>query len=247
MTSDVKILIIDDEIQIRRILRLTLEANGFRIEEASCGKEGLYKAAVCRPDIIILDLGLPDMDGKQILTGIREWSSVPVIVLSVRNEENEKVSALNSGADDYITKPFGVGELIARINVALRHTSRSDSEAKEFHNGNLHVDLINRIVKNGNTQVKLTVTEYSLLMEFIKNSGKVLTHHYLIKEIWGSYQNESETQCLRVHMAQLRKKLEIDPSLPRLFITESGVGYRMKVVENSQNSEFRSQNEDQSL
>jgi two-component system KDP operon response regulator KdpE len=170
------------------------------------------------------------MDGLAVLKTIREWSAVPIIILSVRDEEKEKISALESGADDYVTKPFGVGELIARLHVSLRHAQKPDDELPEFRNGDLFVDIVNRIVKKGDNRVSLTSTEYSILMQFIKNAGKVLTHRLLIKEIWGPYRTD-ETQTLRVHMAQLRKKLETDPSKPRIFITESGVGYRMMLVE----------------
>ena len=225
-----KILVIDDELQIRRFLRVVLEANGYLIIEASTGKEGVYKSTTEHPDCIILDLGLPDMDGLAVLKTIREWSAVPIIILSVRDEEKEKISALESGADDYVTKPFGVGELIARLHVSLRHAQKPDDELPEFRNGDLFVDIVNRIVKKGDNRVSLTSTEYSILMQFVKNAGKVLTHRLLIKEIWGPYRTD-ETQTLRVHMAQLRKKLETDPSKPRIFITESGVGYRMMLVE----------------
>jgi len=225
-----KILVIDDELQIRRFLRVVLEANGYLIIEASTGKEGVYKSTTEHPDCIILDLGLPDMDGLAVLKTIREWSAVPIIILSVRDEEKEKISALESGADDYVTKPFGVGELIARLHVSLRHAQKPDDELPEFRNGDSFVDIVNRIVKKGDNRVSLTSTEYSILMQFIKNAGKVLTHRLLIKEIWGPYRTD-ETQTLRVHMAQLRKKLETDPSKPRIFITESGVGYRMMLVE----------------
>jgi two-component system, OmpR family, KDP operon response regulator KdpE len=225
-----KILLIDDELQIRRFLRVVLEANGYSIVEASSGKEGVYKSTTERPDCIILDLGLPDMDGLHVLRSIREWSVVPIIILSVRDEEKEKVLALESGADDYVTKPFGAGELIARLHVSLRRAQKPGDELQEFSNGNLYVDLVNRIIKNEGKPVSLTSTEYSILLQFIKNAGKVLTHRHLIKEIWGPYRTD-ETQTLRVHMAQLRKKLETDPSRPRLFITESGVGYRMHLLE----------------
>ena len=225
-----KILVIDDELQIRRFLRVVLEANGYLIIEASTGKEGVYKSTTEHPDCIILDLGLPDMDGLAVLKTIREWSAVPIIILSVRDEEKEKISALESGADDYVTKPFGVGELIARLHVSMRHAQKPDDELPEFRNGDLFVDIVNRIVQKGDNRVSLTSTEYSILMQFVKNAGKVLTHRLLIKEIWGPYRTD-ETQTLRVHMAQLRKKLETDPSKPRIFITESGVGYRMMLVE----------------
>jgi two-component system, OmpR family, KDP operon response regulator KdpE len=230
MAEAANILIIDDELQIRRILRLTLETRGFHITEAANGKDGLYQAATMRPDVVLLDLGLPDMDGMAVLTGIREWSAVPVIILSVRDEEKEKVAALEAGADDYVTKPFGIDELIARLHVALRHAKQPQDELREFRNGHLHVDLVARTVKKGDELVRLTATEYDLLLQFVKNAGKVLTHRHLMKELWGPYRND-ETQTLRVHIAQLRKKLESDPSLPKLFITESGVGYRMPLLD----------------
>lgn len=225
-----RILIIDDELQIRRFLRVTLEANGFTVLESSTGKDGVYRTANDCPDAVVLDLGLPDTDGLDVLKQIREWSKVPVIILSVRDDEKGKVAALDAGADDYMVKPFGVGELVARLNVALRHGRGNAEEIKEFRNGNLYVDLVNRIVKNGEAAVKLTATEYSLLVRFVNNAGKVLTHRQLMREIWGPYR-EDETQYLRVYIGQLRKKLETDPSRPKLFVTESGVGYRMHMAE----------------
>jgi two-component system KDP operon response regulator KdpE len=230
MAEGKRILIIDDELQIRRFLRVTLEANGYRVLEAPTAKEGIYKAATDRPDAIVLDLGLPDMDGGSVLTQVREWSAVPVIILSVRDDEKGKVAALDAGADDYVVKPFGVNELVARLRVALRRGREGAEEITEFRNCNLHVDLVNRVVKLGGSPVKLTATEYSLLLQFVKNAGKVLTHRHLMKEIWGPYR-EDETQYLRVYIAQLRKKLEADPSRPTLLVTESGVGYRMPVVD----------------
>ena len=225
-----KILVVDDELQIRRFLRVALEANGYSIVEASTGKEGIYKATVEHPDCIILDLGLPDMDGIDVLKKVREWSEIPIIILSVRDDEKGKVAALDAGADDYVVKPFGVNELIARLRVALRHGREGADEVEEFRNGGLFVDLVNRIVKKDDAAVKLTATEYSLLMQFVKNAGKVLTHRHLMKEIWGPFR-EDETQYLRVYIAALRKKLESEPSRPALFVTESGVGYRMPLIE----------------
>ena len=230
MAEGKKILIIDDELQIRRFLKVALEANAYYVLEAPTAREGVYKAATEHPDAIVLDLGLPDMDGIAVLKQVREWSVVPVIILSVRDDEKGKVAALDAGANDYVVKPFGVNELIARLRVALRHGREGADEVKEFQNGDLFVDLVNRIVKVKSSPVKLTATEYSLLIQFVKNAGKVLTHRYLMKEIWGPYR-EDETQYLRVYVAQLRKKLETDPARPKLFITESGVGYRMPVVE----------------
>ena len=230
MPEGKRILVVDDVIQIRRFLKVTLEANGYHVLEASTAKDGIYKAATDHPDAIVLDLGLPDMDGSAVLKQVREWSAVPVIILSVRDDEKGKVAALDAGADDYVVKPFGVNELIARLRVALRHGVDGADEVKEFENGELFVDLANRIVKVGGLPVKLTATEYSLLIQFVKNAGKVLTHRHLMREIWGPYREE-ETQYLRVYVAQLRKKLETDPARPKLLITESGVGYRMPVDE----------------
>ena len=230
MKDGKRILVVDDELQIRRLLRVTLEANGFSVAEAASGKDGIYRAATDRPDVVVLDLGLPDMEGIDVLKKVREWSNVPVIILSVRDDEKGKIAALDAGADDYVVKPFGTGELVARLNVALRHGREGVEEIREFRNGGLHVDLVRRNVKNGDAVVRLTATEYSLLLQFVKNAGKVLTHRQLMKEIWGPYR-EDETQYLRVYVAQLRKKLETDPSRPRLFVTEAGVGYRMPVLE----------------
>ncbi len=230
MAAGKRILIIDDELQIRRFLKVTLEANGYDVLEAPAAKEGIYKAATDRPDAIVLDLGLPDMDGSAVLKQVREWSTIPIIILSVRDDEKGKVAALDAGADDYVVKPFGVNELVARLRVALRHGGEGADEVKEFRNNTLYVDLVKRIVKINDSPVKLTATEYALLIQFVKNAGKVLTHRHLMKEIWGPFR-EDETQYLRVYIAQLRKKLETDPARPTLLITESGVGYRMPVEE----------------
>jgi len=232
MDGKAAILIIDDELSIRRFLKLTLEAHDYTVIEADTGKDGLYKAATEHPAGIILDLGLPDMTGMQVLAQIREWSKVPVLILSVQDGEQEKVLALESGADDYITKPFSVKEVIARVRVALRHFQQPDNARHEFCNKNLYVNIADRIVKNNDIPVKLTATEYLLMIQFITNPGKVLTHRQLMKEVWGPYR-DNETSNLRVHMAQLRKKLESDPASPQLFITESGVGYRMPADDES--------------
>jgi two-component system KDP operon response regulator KdpE len=222
------ILVIDDETQIRRFLRISLEANNYNVIEANCGNDGVYQAAMNRPDMIILDLGLPDMTGNEVLKKIREWSSVPVLILSVQNEESEKIAAFDTGADDYVTKPFAMGELLARVRVALRHAQPSQ-ESHEFRNGHLFIDMLNRVVKVGDNPVQLSPTEYDLLLLFVKHAGKVITHRQIMKEIWGPYRVD-ETQNLRVYMTQLRKKLELDPSHPVLFATESGVGYRMLLI-----------------
>lgn len=223
------ILVIDDEVQIRRLLRVSLEAAGFRISEAANGQEGIVQAAMSRPNVIILDLGLPDMSGLEVLNKIREWSATPIIVLSVQDGEQDKIAALDGGADDYVTKPFTMGELLARLRVALRH-AQPVPEARDFRNGHLHVDFVHRNVAVLEQPVKLTATEYNLLLLFIKHAGKVLTHRQILKEVWGPHTVE-QTQYLRVYMAQLRKKLELDPVQPQLFLTESGVGYRMVLLD----------------
>jgi two-component system KDP operon response regulator KdpE len=218
------ILIIDDEVQIRRLLEITLSANEYGISEASNGKEGLIAAATHHPSLIILDLGLPDVDGQQVLVKLREWYSRPIIVLSVRNSEDEIILALDHGANDYITKPFKSGELLARIRAALRYSEVKEDDAI-IEAGSLSIDLINHLVRRKKETLKLTSTEYALLCLLAKNQGRVLTHQFILKEIWGfSYINQ--TQYLRVFIAQIRKKIEEDPSKPRLIITESGIGYR---------------------
>jgi two-component system KDP operon response regulator KdpE len=218
-------LVIDDEIQIRRLLRVCLEGNGYRVEEAATGQEGITMAAQHPPDIILLDLGLPDMDGVTVLKRLREWSPVPVVVLSVREREEDKVAALDNGADDYVTKPFGTAELLARLRVAQRHAAPA-AENPLFRSGELEVDLTARVVKLKGRDVKLTATEYSLLRLFVQHAGKVLTHRQILKEVWGPNYLE-QTHYLRVYIAHLREKLEADPSKPRLITTESGVGYRL--------------------
>jgi len=222
------ILIIDDEVQIRRLLEITLSANGYKVIEASTGKEGLALAASRQPMFIILDLGLPDYDGLEILKKLREWYQKPVIILSVRNSEEDIISALDYGANDYLTKPFRTGELLARIRVAVRQShSLTDNPIMEF--GDLTIDLAKHIVSRNNEIVKLTSTEFSLLALLAKNEGRVLTHQYILKEVWGMGYVE-QTQYLRVFIAQLRKKIEEDPARPKLLNTESGIGYRF--VEN---------------
>jgi len=218
-------LVIDDEPQIRRLLRVTLEANGYRVFDAGTGQEGLVQAAQCRPDVILLDLGLPDLDGVSVLKRLREWSKVPVVVLSVRDRDEDKIAALDNGADDYVTKPFSTAELLARLRVAQRHAQPSPDLAV-FRSGRLAVDLIARIVTLQGKEVKLTVTEYSLLRLFVQHAGKVLTHRQLLREVWGPTYVE-QTHYLRVYVAHLREKLEANPAQPELIITEPGVGYRL--------------------
>ncbi len=220
-------LIIDDEIQIRRLLRVCLEANQYRVLEAATGQEGIAAAAQHRPDVVLLDLGLPDMDGVAVLKRLREWSRVPVVVLSVRDREEEKIQALDHGADDYVTKPFGSGELLARLRVAMRH-GQPCAEAALFRSGQLEVDLTARSVKLAGREVKLTATEYALLRLFVQHAGKVLTHQQILREVWGPNYVD-QTQYLRVYLAHLREKLEAEPSRPRLFLTEPGIGYRLAI------------------
>jgi two-component system KDP operon response regulator KdpE len=217
-------LVIDDELQMRRLLRVCLEANGYRVTEARTGKEGIVEAAQHPPDVVILDLGLPDMEGVAVLKRLREWSQVPVVVLSVRDREEDKIAALDNGADDYVTKPFSSGELLARLRVAQRHAAPA-SEATVFRSGQLEVDLAARVVKLKGKEVKLTVTEYSLLRLFVQHAGKVLTHRQILREVWGPNYVE-QTHYLRVYLAHLREKLEASPAQPELLITEPGVGYR---------------------
>ena len=221
------VLVIDDEIQIRRLLELTLESSGYKILLAETGEEGLRRAGMDRPEFIILDLGLPDIDGVQVLKKLREWTRIPVLILSVRDAEKEIIACLDAGADDYLVKPFRTGELLARLRVALRHQP-TVQESLTFKSGNLRVDLTARIVTKGDSIVKLTAIEYSLLSLFIRNAGKVLTHRFILEQVWGPNYAE-ETQYTRVYMGQLRKKLEDDPANPKLFLTESGIGYRLAV------------------
>jgi two-component system KDP operon response regulator KdpE len=218
-------LIIDDEVQIRRLLRLTLEAHGYRVFEAVDGQSGLLEAGQRRPEIVLLDLGLPDMDGVTVLKRLREWSRVPVVVLTVRDREDDKIAALDNGADDYVTKPFSTGELLARLRVAQRHALPAP-EAAVFGSGEVEVDFVRRVVLRGGKEVKLTATEYSLLAVLARHAGRVMTHRQLLTEVWGP-QAVEQTHYLRVYVAHLREKLEADANRPQLLITEAGVGYRL--------------------
>ena len=222
------VLIIDDEIQIRRLLRVTLEANGYRVLEAAKGQDGLAEAAQRHPDVIILDLGLPDTDGLSVLKRLREWSRAPVLVLSVQEGDVDKVSALDNGADDYMTKPFSTAELLARLRVVQRRVLPEADQAV-FHSGVLEVDLSSRLVTRKGQEVKMTPTEYSLLRLLVRNAGKVVTHRQILKEVWGPAYGE-QTHYLRVYVAHLREKLEEDPARPELILTEPGVGYRLVVA-----------------
>lgn len=221
------ILLIEDELPIRRFLRSSL-AGEFRLVEAETGNEAIRLAVQQPPDLVILDLGLPDLDGLEVLKQLREWLHAPIIILSARDQENQKVAALDQGADDYLTKPFGTGELQARLRVALRHAARvlGERESSVFQVGELKVDLAGRHVFVKDQEIKLTPIEYKLLTTLIRHSGKVLTHRFLLKEVWGPHQVQ-ETHYLRVFMASLRRKIEHDPAQPRYLLTEQGVGYRL--------------------
>lgn len=219
-----EILIIDDEPQIRKLLKISLESNDYKVIEASNGTEGISLAANHSPDLVILDIGLPDMDGHKVLVELRSWFEKSIIILSVQNREEDIVKALDNGASDYLSKPFRTGELLARIRSAIRSSHKSDLEPV-ISSDDLVIDLISRTVTVNEVPVKLTATEFNLLRLFAVNQGRVLTHQYLLKEVWG-VGSQNETQYLRVFVAQLRKKLEKDPNQPQHFITESGVGYR---------------------
>jgi len=222
------VVLIEDEPEIRRFLRATLLAEGCRLFEAATGEEGLREAEVRQPDIIVLDLGLPDMDGLDVIRRLRQWTGVPIVVLSARGQEHDKIAALDAGADDYVSKPFGVGELLARIRVSLRHAERTVREVGEpaFGVGELQVNLSQRRVVVAGNEVHLTPIEYRLLATLVKHAGKVLTHGQLLREVWGPPYAE-RAHYLHVYMAQLRRKVESDPARPRYLLTEPGVGYRL--------------------
>ena len=226
MNKGTKVLIVDDEAPIRKFLRLSLEGEGYQVQEAVDAAEALRAIAALRPDVVILDLGLPDMDGLEVLRRVREWSQLPVIVLTVRDDEETKVRALDAGADDYLTKPFGVPELLARLRVAERHVLAPLEGAPLFRSGALEVDLSARIVRLAGGEVHLTSTEYAILVLLIRHAGKVVTHRQILKEVWGPNAVE-HTQYLRVYLGHLRKKLESAAGAPRLLRTEPGVGYRL--------------------
>jgi two-component system KDP operon response regulator KdpE len=228
MSNRPRILVIEDEREIRRFLRYSLTGNDFELLEAERGREGILQAATHQPDLVILDLGLPDIDGADVIQQLRDWSQVPIIVLSARGQERDKVAALDAGADDYLTKPFGIGELLARIRVALRHAAiqASGTEDSTYTVGDLRVDLSRRQVIVRDQEVHLTPTEYRLLTTLIRHAGKVVTHRQLLREVWGP-DSVHETHYLRVFMAQLRQKIESEPVRPRYLLTEPSVGYRM--------------------
>jgi two-component system KDP operon response regulator KdpE len=224
------VLVVEDEVQVMRFLRATLGAHGYRLAEAASGTQALLEATTRPPDLILLDLGLPDLDGVEVTRRLREWSTTPIIVVSARGREGDKIQALDAGADDYLTKPFGAGELLARMRVALRNAARAGAGAGEtvFRNGDLAVDLGARRVTVAGREVHLTRTQYKLLAQLVKNAGKVVTHRHLLREVWGPGSVE-HSHYLRVYMGQLRHKLEQDPARPRWLETETGVGYRLRV------------------
>lgn len=222
------ILVIEDERQIRRFLRTSLASHGYQVHEASTGQEGVEQAAQLQPACIILDLGLPDLDGLEVLRRIRNWSAVPVVILTARGQEQDKITLLDAGADDYLTKPFGVGELLARIRVALRRTaSATTSEAPIVHFGDIAVDLVHRKVRRRDTEIHLTPTEYRLLSALVRQLGRVVTQRQLLDEVWGPEYADAP-HYVRIYMQHLRHKLEADPSRPRYLLTEPGVGYRLR-------------------
>jgi len=227
VTKSTRILVVDDEAAIRRFLRTGLAAQGYEIDEAESGAKAIERARTHPPDLVILDLGLGDMDGSEAMQQLRRISLVPVVVLSVRNDEKEKVRALDLGADDYVTKPFGMEELIARVRTALRHRLQQQGELPVFRSGDLAVDLARRLVTLRGVEVKLSVKEFDLLQCLVKHAGKVLTHQFLLREVWGPAHAE-DVQYLRVYIRTLRQKLEEAPTRPRYLLTETGVGYRLQ-------------------
>jgi two-component system, OmpR family, KDP operon response regulator KdpE len=221
------VVLIEDEPQIRRFLRATLGGEGYRLFEVSTGADALVEVAQRQPDVVVLDLGLPDMDGLEVIRRLREWSAVPIIVLSARGQERDKVTALDAGADDYVSKPFSAGELLARLRVALRHAAGAAHEdSAAFTVGELQVDLLRRHVLVGGVEVKLTPIEYKLLTTLVRHAGRVVTHPQLLREVWGP-SHDDQAHYVRVYMAHLRHKLEKEPARPRYLLTEPGVGYRL--------------------
>jgi two-component system KDP operon response regulator KdpE len=231
-----RILVVDDERPIRRLLHTSLTAEGYEVIEAETAAQGLATAAREKPDAVLLDLGLPDQDGLEALRQLREWSKVPVVVVTVRSDETEKIAALDSGADDYVTKPFGMGELLARLRTALRHGTQAEIGAPVFVSGALSVDLAKRRVAVNGEEVKLSPKEYDLLRLFVRHAGRVLTHQMILKEIWGPA-HVGDTQYLRVYVGQLRQKLQDDPAEPTLIRTEPGVGCRFAEAEGAQKAD----------
>ena len=220
-----RVLVVDDEPPIRKFLRVSLTAHGHQVFEAATGRDALAAVITHRPDLVILDLGLPDMDGIQVTRTLREWTKIPILILSVREHEQDKIAVLDAGADDYLTKPFSIGELLARIRVAMRRTAPSTEPV--FATDELQVDLARRVVMVAGQEVQLTPTEYDVLRVLVVNAGKVLTHHQLLRQVWGAGY-DGETHILRVNISNLRRKIETDPTRPRYILTEPGVGYRLR-------------------
>ena len=227
-----RVLVVDDEPQIRRLLRVSLTAQGYHLIEAGTGEQALTRTATEYPDLVILDLGLPDMDGHEVVRRLREWTDVPIIILSVRDREKDKVWAFDEGADDYVTKPFGMSELMARMRAALRHRLQTETRDPVYCAGDLVVDLARRVVTVAGREVKLTPKQYDLLRVLVVHAGKVLTHQQLLRQVWGPGYSE-ESQYLRVYIGQLRQRVEPDPARPSYILTEPGVGYRLRDADES--------------
>jgi two-component system KDP operon response regulator KdpE len=223
------ILVIEDDPQLQRFLHTSLDAHGYRVTLASTGREGLQRITTLQPDVVLLDLGLPDMDGVELVTRVRQWSSMPILVVSSRGREEDKIAALDHGADDYVTKPFGMGELLARIRAAMRHAIRFEGGDAVYRSGPIEVDVVRREVRRNGEVVRLSRKEYELLRYFVQHADRVITHEPVLKAVWGPAQAH-ETQYLRVFVGRLRQKLETDPSRPQLLVTESGVGYRLRTL-----------------
>ncbi|MBV9051610.1 MAG: response regulator [Hyphomicrobiales bacterium] len=230
MSTSTVVLVVDDEPQIQRFLKPSLEAAGYKAVMTATGTDALKLIATRAPDVVVLDLGLPDMDGKDVIRGVREWSQVPIIVLSARDREGEKIAALDLGADDYVSKPFGIGELLARIRTLLRHRSREEGETTVFESGGLAIDTLAHTVTRDGESLRLTPKEYDVLQLLVRNAGRVLTHRQILQAVWGPA-NVEDTQYLRVFVGRLRQKIEADPAEPQLIVTEPGVGYRFKAMQ----------------
>ena len=230
VNSATTVLVVDDEPQIQRFLKPSLEAAGYQPILVTTGGDALKLIATRAPDVVVLDLGLPDMDGKDVIKGVREWSQVPIIVLSARDREGEKIAALDLGADDYVSKPFGIGELMARIRTLLRHHSREHGETTQFEAGGLVIDTLAHSVTRNGEALRLTPKEYDVLHLLVRNAGRVLTHRQILQAVWGPA-NVEDTQYLRVFVGRLRQKIEAEPSEPQLIVTEPGVGYRFKAMQ----------------
>ncbi len=228
-SNPVRVLVIDDEHGMRRFLRASLSTQGYEMFEAASGREGIQAVTVSRPDVVILDLGLPDLDGIDVTRSLREWTDIPIVILSVRDQESDKIAALDAGADDFLSKPFGPGELFARIRATLRRAN-NQNVSSVFSAGDLKVDLARRSVQVGEEKVQLTPTEYDLLKTLVRHPDKVLTHRQVIREVWGGACYEDELHLLRVNISNLRRKLETDPTRPAYIVTEPGVGYRLRTL-----------------